>query len=196
MKSIGTLGIVIAVLAVMLIAGCGSYNGFVDGEEDVELKWADVQTEYQRRSDLIGNLVKTVKGAADFEKGTLEAVVNARAKATSISIDPSNMSAEQLQQFEAAQGELSQGLGRLLVSVERYPDLKATQNFSELQTQLEGTENRISTSRKRFNEQATAFNKSVRRFPGTVFASVFGFAEKPQFQAQAGTANAPDVNFD
>jgi LemA protein len=196
MKSIGTLGIVIAVLAVMLIAGCGSYNGFVDGEEDVELKWADVQTEYQRRSDLIGNLVKTVKGAANFEKSTLEAVVNARAKATSISIDPSNMSAEQLQQFEAAQGELSQGLGRLLVSVERYPDLKATANFRDLQVQLEGTENRISTSRKRFNEEATAFNKSVRRFPGTVFASVFGFSEKPQFQAQAGTANAPDVNFD
>ncbi len=177
-------------------SGCGSYNGFVDGEEDVELKWADVQTEYQRRSDLIGNLVKTVKGAADFEKSTLEAVVNARAKATSINIDPSNMTSEQLQQFEAAQGQLSQGIGRLLVSVEKYPELKATGNFRDLQVQLEGTENRISTSRKRFNEQATAFNKSVRRFPGTVFASVFGFSEKPQFQAQAGAANAPDVNFD
>ncbi|MFT4687324.1 MAG: LemA protein [Neolewinella sp.] len=196
MKSFGTLGIVIAVLTVLLIAGCGSYNGFVDGEEDVELKWADVQTEYQRRSDLIGNLVKTVKGAADFEKSTLEAVINARAKATSINIDPSNMTSEQLQQFEAAQGQLSQGIGRLLVSVEKYPELKATGNFRDLQVQLEGTENRISTSRKRFNEQATAFNKSVRRFPGTVFASVFGFSEKPQFQAQAGAANAPDVNFD
>ena len=196
MKSFGTLGVVIAILAVMLIAGCGSYNSFVDGEEDVELKWADVQTEYQRRSDLIGNLVKTVKGAADFEQSTLESVTNARAKATSINIDPSNMTAEQLQEFSAAQGKLSQGLGRLLATAENYPQLQATQGFRDLQVQLEGTENRISTARKRFNEQATAFNKTVRRFPGTVFASVFGFSEKPQFEAQAGTANAPDVNFD
>ena len=195
MKSFGTLGIVIAVLAVLLIAGCGSYNGFVDGEEDVELKWSDVQTEYQRRSDLIGNLVNTVKGAAEFEKSTLEAVTNARAKATSINIDPSNMTAEQLQQFEAAQGQLTTGLGRLLATAESYPQLQATQGFRDLQVQLEGTENRISTSRKRFNEQATKFNKSVRRFPGTVFASVFGFDEKPQFQAQAGSANAPEVKF-
>jgi len=195
MKSFGTLGIVIAVLAVLLIAGCGSYNGFVDGEEDVELKWSDVQTEYQRRSDLIGNLVNTVKGAAEFEKSTLEAVTNARAKATSINIDPSNMTAEQLQQFEAAQGQLTTGLGRLLATAESYPQLQATQGFRDLQVQLEGTENRISTSRKRFNEQATKFNKSVRRFPGTVFASVFGFDEKPQFKAQAGSANAPEVKF-
>ncbi|WP_020568566.1 LemA family protein [Neolewinella persica] len=195
MKSFGTLGIVIAVLAVLLIAGCGSYNGFVDGEEDVELKWADVQTEYQRRSDLIKNLVETVKGAAEFEKSTLEAVTNARAKATSINIDPSNMTAEQLQQFEAAQGQLTTGLGRLLATAEAYPQLQATQAFRDLQVQLEGTENRISTSRKRFNEQATEFNKSVRRFPGTVFASVFGFSEKPQFEAQAGSANAPEVKF-
>jgi len=195
MKSIGTLGIVIAVLAVLLIAGCGSYNGFVDGEKDVELKWADVQTEYQRRSDLIGNLVNTVKGAADFEKSTLESVTQARAKATSINIDPSNMTEAQLKQFEAAQGQLSQGLGRLLATAENYPQLRATEGFRDLQVQLEGTENRISTSRKRFNEQATQFNKSVRRFPGTVFASVFGFSEKPQFEAQAGSANAPEVKF-
>lgn len=195
MKSFGTLGIVIAILAVLLIAGCGSYNGFVDGEEEVELKWADVQTEYQRRSDLIGNLVNTVKGAADFERGTLEAVTNARAKATSINIDPANMTAEQLQQFEAAQGQLSQGLGRLLATAENYPQLRATESFRDLQVQLEGTENRISTARKRFNEQATAFNKSVRRFPGTVFASVFGFSEKPQFEAQAGSDQAPEVKF-
>jgi len=195
MKSFGTLGIVIAILAVLLIAGCGSYNGFVDGEENVELKWADVQTEYQRRSDLIGNLVNTVKGAADFERGTLESVTNARAKATSINIDPSNMTAEQLQQFEAARSELSSGLGRLLVAVENYPQLRATEGFRDLQVQLEGTENRVSTARKRFNEEATKFNKSVRRFPGTVFASVFGFSEKPQFEAQAGAANAPEVKF-
>lgn len=195
MKSFGTLGVVIAILAVLLIAGCGSYNGFVEGEEDVELKWSDVETEYQRRSDLIGNLVNTVKGAADFEKSTLESVTNARAKATSINIDASKMTAEQLQQFEAAQGQLSSGLGRLLATAENYPQLRATEGFRDLQAQLEGTENRISTARKRFNEQATKFNKSVRRFPGTVFASVFGFSEKPQFEAQAGTANAPEVKF-
>ncbi len=196
MKSFGTLGVVIAILAVMLIAGCGSYNGFVDGEEDVELAWSKVETQYQRRSDLIGNLVNTVKGAADFEKGTLEAVTNARARATSINIDPSNLSAEQIKQFEAAQGQLSQGLGRLLATAENYPQLQATQGFRDLQQQLESTENRVTVARDRFNEVATVFNKKVRRFPGTVFASVFGFSEKPQFEAQAGTANAPDVNFD
>ncbi len=195
MKSFGPLGVVIAILAVLLIAGCGSYNGFVDGEENVDLKWSDVQTEYQRRADLIGNLVNTVKGAADFEKSTLEAVTNARAKATSINIDPSNMTAEQLQQFEAAQGQLTTGLGRLLATAENYPQLRATEGFRDLQVQLEGTENRISTARKRFNEEATKFNKSVCRFPGAVFASVFGFSEKPQFEAQAGASNAPEVKF-
>lgn len=196
MKSFGTLGVIVAILAVLLITGCGQYNGFVDGEENVELAWSNVETEYQRRSDLIGNLVKTVKGAADFEKSTLEAVTNARARATSINIDASTLTPEKIKQFEAAQGQLSQGLGRLLATAEKYPQLQATQGFRDLQVQLEGTENRISTSRKRFNETATGFNKKVRRFPGTVYASVFGFSEKPQFTAQAGTANAPDVNFD
>ncbi len=195
MKSFGTLGVVIAILAVLLIAGCGSYNGFVDGEENVEKAWSDVEADYQRRSDLIGNLVSTVKGAAEFEKSTLESVTNARAKATSINIDASNLTAEQIQQFEAAQGQLSSGLGRLLATAENYPQLRATEGFRDLQAQLEGTENRIATSRKRFNEVATSFNKQVRRFPGTVFASVFGFEEKPQFQAQAGAANAPEVKF-
>lgn len=196
MKSFATLGVVAAVLAVLLLVGCGQYNGFVEGEENVELAWSQVETEYQRRSDLIGNLVNTVKGAANFEQETLESVTNARARATSINIDASNLTAEQIQQFEAAQGQLSQGLGRLLATAENYPQLQATQGFRDLQVQLEGTENRISTQRKRFNEVATGFNKKVRRFPGTVFASVFGFSEKPQFQAQAGTQNAPEVNFD
>lgn len=196
MKSFGTLGVVVAILAILLITGCGQYNGFVDGEENVELAWSQVETEYQRRSDLIGNLVSTVKGAADFEKSTLEAVTNARSRATSINIDASSLTPEKIAQFEAAQGQLSQGLGRLLATAENYPNLQATQGFRDLQVQLEGTENRISTSRKRFNEVATNFNKKVRRFPGTVFASVFGFSEKPQFQAQAGTQNAPEVNFD
>ena len=196
MKSFGTLGVVVAILAVLLIAGCGQYNGFVDGEENVEQAWSDVETEYQRRNDLIGNLVNTVKGAAEFERSTLESVTQARARATSINIDASDLTPEKIAEFEAVQGQLNQGLGRLLATAENYPQLQATQGFRDLQVQLEGTENRISTARKRFNESATAFNKKVRRFPGTVFASVFGFDEKPQFEAQAGAQNAPEVNFD
>ncbi|SEQ34609.1 LemA family protein [Neolewinella agarilytica] len=196
MKSIGTLGIIAAILAVLLIAGCGSYNGFVDAEEEMEQSWANVETQYQRRADLIPNLVNTVKGAADFERGTLEAVTNARARATSINIDASDLTPEKIEQFQQIQGELSSGLGRLLATAESYPQLKSNAQFQELQAQLEGTENRIAVARDRFNEEATEFNKKVRRFPGTVFASVFGFSEKPQFEAQAGASNAPDVNFD
>lgn len=196
MKSIGTLGIIAAVLAILLIAGCGSYNGFVDAEEEMEQSWANVETQYQRRADLIPNLVNTVKGAAEFERGTLEAVTNARARATSINIDASDLTPEKIQQFQEIQGELSSGLGRLLATAESYPQLKSNAQFQELQAQLEGTENRIAVARDRFNEESTEFNKKVRRFPGTVFASVFGFSEKPQFEAQAGASNAPDVNFD
>ncbi len=195
MKSFGTLGIVVAILAVLLIAGCGSYNGFVDAEENMEQSWSNVETQYQRRADLIPNLVNTVKGAADFERGTLEAVTNARAKATSINIDASNLTPEAMQQFQEAQSQLSTGLGRLLATAENYPELKSNAQFQELQAQLEGTENRIAVARDRFNEEATTFNKKVRRFPGTVFATIFGFQEKPQFEAQAGAANAPEVNF-
>lgn len=191
----GTLGIIVGLLALLLIGGCNSYNGFVEAEEDVEKVWADVQSQYQRRADLIPNLVNTVKGAADFEKSTLESVVNARAKATSVNIDPSNLTAENLQQFQAAQGQLSSSLGRLLVTVERYPELKANSNFRDLTAQLEGTENRISVARDRFNEASTAYNKKVRRFPASFFASVFGFGEKAQFQAQEGSQNAPTVEF-
>jgi LemA protein len=196
MKSIGTLGIIAAILAVLLIAGCGSYNGFVDAEEEMEQSWANVETQYQRRADLIPNLVNTVKGAAEFERGTLEAVTNARARATSINIDASDLTPEKIEQFQQIQGELSSGLGRLLATAESYPQLKSNAQFQELQAQLEGTEIRIAVARDRFNEEATEFNKKVRRFPGTVFASVFGFSEKPQFEAQAGASNAPDVNFD
>lgn len=191
----GTLGIIVALLALLLIGGCNSYNGFVNSEEDVEKVWADVQSQYQRRADLIPNLVNTVKGAADFEKSTLESVVNARAKATSVNVDASSLTPEKLQQFQAAQGELSSSLGRLLVTVERYPELKANSNFRDLTAQLEGTENRISVARDRFNEVATAYNKKVRRFPNSFFASVFGFGEKAQFEAQAGSQNAPTVEF-
>lgn len=195
MKSLSTIGIIVGLLALLLIGGCNSYNGFVNAEEDVEKSWADVQSQYQRRADLIPNLVNTVKGAADFERETLEAVTNARAKATSVNIDPSNLSPEALQQFQSAQGELSSSLSRLLVSVERYPELKANANFLDLQAQLEGTENRISVARDRFNEQVTSYNKKTRRFPASFFASIFGFGEKGQFQAQAGAENAPTVNF-
>ncbi|OAV43442.1 LemA family protein [Lewinella sp. 4G2] len=195
MKSFGTLGIVVAILAVLLIAGCGQYNGFVDAEENMEKSWSDVQTQYQRRADLIPNLVNTVKGAADFERGTLEAVTNARARATSININANDLTPEKLEQYQAAQGQLSQGLGRLLATAENYPNLKSNAQFQELQAQLEGTENRVAVARDRFNAQATEFNKKVRRFPGTVFASVFGFEEKPQFQAQTGSDQAPTVEF-
>lgn len=195
MKSFGTLGIIVGILAVLLIAGCGSYNGFVDAEENMEQAWSKVETQYQRRADLIPNLVATVKGAADFEKSTLEAVTNARARATSININADDLTPEKLEQYQAAQGQLSQGLGRLLATAENYPSLKSNAQFQELQSQLEGTENRIAVARDRFNESATSFNKKVRRFPGTVFASVFGFEEKPQFQAEAGSAQAPEVSF-
>lgn len=191
----GTLGIIVAVLALLLVGGCSSYNGFVNAEEDVERTWADVQSQYQRRADLIPNLVNTVKGAADFERSTLESVVNARAKATSVNVDADNLTPEKLQQFQSAQSQLSSSLGRLLVTVERYPELKANSNFRDLTAQLEGTENRISVARDRFNEEATKYNKKVRRFPNSFFASVFGFDEKAQFQAQEGSQNAPTVEF-
>ena len=144
MKSFGTLGIVVAVLAVLLIAGCSSYNGFVNAEEDMEQSWSNVETQYQRRSDLIPNLVSTVKGAAEFERGTLEAVTNARARATSININADDLTPEKLAEYQAAQGQLSQGLGRLLATAENYPQLRSNDQFQDLQRQLEGTENRTS----------------------------------------------------
>jgi LemA protein len=195
MRSFSTLAIVAGILAILLIAGCSSYNGFVEAEEDVEKVWSDVETQYQRRADLIPNLVETVKGAAEFERGTLESVIEARARATSINIDADNLSPEMLEQFQAAQAQVSAGLGRLLATAEAYPQLQSNQQFQALQDELAGTENRIATARMRFNEEATEYNKQVRRFPGAVFASVFGFDEKPQFQAEAGAQNAPSVSF-
>ncbi len=196
MRSLVVPVILILVGLVVLVGGCNTYNGMIDQEENVKNAWGNVQSEYQRRSDLIPNLVNTVKGAADFEKSTLEAVVNARAKATSVQINPENLSPEKLQAFQSAQGELSQALGRLLVSVERYPELKANQNFLELQAQLEGTENRIKVARNRYNEAVTAYNKKVRRFPGSMFASVFGFDSMAQFEADEAAQQAPQVNFE
>ncbi len=191
-----TVGIVLVVIALILfMAGCNSYNSFVDQEEEVENAWSKVQSAYQRRADLIPNLVNTVKGAAQFEQQTLEAVVNARARATSINIDPANVTPEKLKEFQQAQSELSQSLGRLLVVAENYPQLKATQAFIELQAQLEGTENRIKVERDRYNDVVTAYNKSVRRFPGSLFAGMFGFSQKAQFEAEQSAQKAPEVKF-
>ncbi|NJB87336.1 LemA protein [Lewinella marina] len=195
MRSFSTLALIVGILAILLIAGCTSYNGFVNAEEDVERVWSDVETQYQRRSDLIPNLVNTVKGAAEFERGTLESVIEARAKATSINIDADNLTPEMLEQFQAAQAQISSGLGRLLATAEAYPQLQTNQQFQALQDELAGTENRIAVARSRFNEEATEYNKQIRRFPGALFASVFGFEEKPQFQAEAGAQNAPTVEF-
>jgi LemA protein len=171
------------------------YNGLVGSREKVSKEWANVETQYQRRADLIPNLVNTVKGAAEFEKSTLEAVIKARSEATSIKIDPSNMTAEQLAQFQQAQSNLGGALGRLLAVAESYPQLKAVDNFTNLQAQLEGTENRITTARNNFNEAAQGYNASRATFPRVIFANLFGFTERPYFKADAGSEKAPEVKF-
>jgi LemA protein len=174
----------------------GINNKAVVFEQDIKEAWGNVETAYQRRNDLIGNLVKTVKGAADFEKSTLEAVVNARAKATSVTIDPTNITPEQLNQFNQAQGGLNSALSRLLVTVEKYPDLKANQNFLKLQDELASTENQILTARTRFNEATKPYNSHIKVFPNNLFAGLFGFKEKPYFEAVAGAEKPVDVDFD
>ncbi|MDA0178450.1 LemA family protein [Mesoflavibacter sp. HG96] len=186
----------IILIALAILFGVRVYNSTIGLEENVEEAWGKVESSYQRRSDLIGNLVKTVQGAADFEKSTLESVINARAKATAVNIDPTNITPEQLQQFNQAQSGLSSALSRLLVTVERYPDLKANQNFLELQSQLEGTENRINVARDRFNETVKPYNKHIRTFPNNLLAGVFGFEKKAYFEAEEGSDKAPDVEFD
>ncbi len=183
------------IIAVVLLWFMSLYNGLVGSREAVNSKWANVEAQYQRRSDLIPNLVSTVKGAADFEKSTLEAVISARASATQIKIDPDNLTPEKLQQFQQAQGAVSSALGRLLAVAENYPQLKAVGNFSELQAQLEGTENRINEARRQFNEAAQGYNTTRQKFPRIIVASLFGFKEKPYFQADAGSEKAPAVKF-
>ncbi|MFT4734204.1 MAG: LemA protein [Algoriphagus sp.] len=195
MKRLGTLGIV-GLLLLFGMYGCNSYNGLVQKDNAVDELWSKVQTQYQRRADLIGNLVKTVQGAADFEKGTLTDVINARASATSVNLSVDDLTPENMAKFQAAQDQLTGSLSRLLVSVERYPDLKANQNFLELQAQLEGTENRISVSRNDFNAGIGVYNLSVRTFPNNIMAGIYGFAKKAFFEASAGSENAPDINFD
>lgn len=183
------------ILGLLVIVGITSYNGLVSSRESVNKAWANVETQYQRRSDLIPNLVNTVKGAADFEKSTLEAVTEARSKATSIQIDPNNITPEKLAEFQAAQAQVSGALGRLLAVAENYPQLKAVQNFSDLQVALEGTENRITEARRQYNEAAQGYNTGRARFPRVIFASLFGFKERPYFEADKGAEKAPTVKF-
>ena len=185
--------IILALVAVLVIWGVGVYNGLVSKQEGVETAVGNVQTAYQKRADLIPNLVATVKNYAEYEAGTLTAVVKARAKATATTLDASNLTEENLKAFQAAQDQMSSALSRLLVTVEQYPDLKANQNYLDLQSQLEGCENAIANARKQFNETARAYNTAVRRFPANIIAGMFGFDKKPYFEASEAAQQAPDV---
>jgi LemA protein len=190
--------VIIVIVLILFIGGCGcvsSYNGIVSLDQNAQSKWGTVQTDYQRRADLVPNLVATVKGVANFEKSTLVDVTNARARATSIQVDPTKLTPETIQKYQAAQGQLSSALSRLLVASERYPELKATENFSGLQAQLEGTENRIAVARRDFNEAVQAYNTKIKSFPTNFIARMGGFTEKGYFQADAAAENAPKVQF-
>jgi|ERR1700754_361722 len=188
------LSVILIITAAMSLSSC-SYNSMVKMDENIKTKWAAVQSQYQRRSDLIPNLVNTVKGAANFEKSTLTAVVEARAKATSVQVDPTKLTPESIKAFQSAQGELSSALGRLLVVTENYPNLKTNENFLGLQAQIEGTENRIQVSRQDFNTAVQDFNTKIRSFPANITAKMFGFSEKGYFTAEPGADKAPKVQF-
>lgn len=192
MKKAVQFGIV-AVCIVML--SCCQYNSMVEKDEAVGTAWSNVENQYQRRTDLIPNLVNVVKGYAKHEQGTLEAVITARSKATQISVDADNMTPEKLQEYQKAQGEIGSALGKLLAITENYPDLKANENFKELQAQLEGTENRIAVERRKFNEVAKEYNTYIRRFPNNIISSIFGFNKRPYFEAEEGSEKAPKVEF-
>ncbi|WP_395074325.1 LemA family protein [Flavobacterium sp.] len=194
-KGLIALGIIVVLVIGIYSWAAGFNNKAVKLNEDVAESWGNVQTAYQRRNDLIGNLVNTVKGAADFEKGTLTAVVEARAKATSMTIDPSKITPEQLAEFNKVQGGVSSSLSKLLVTVEAYPELKANQNFLKLQDELASTENQILTSRTRFNEATKPFNSHVKTFPNSILAGIFGFTGKPYFDAEAGAEKPVEVKF-
>ena len=185
---------ILVLVAVVNLSSC-SYNSMVQMDEDVKAKWGAVESQYQRRADLIPNLVATVKGVANFEKSTLVDVTEARAKATSIQVDPTKLTPETIQKYQAAQGQLSTALGRLLVASENYPQLKANENFTALQAQLEGTENRINVARLDFNSSVQAYNSKIRSFPANLTAKMFGFTEKGYFQAEAGANKVPSVSF-
>ena len=185
---------ILATIIAALLSSC-SYNSMVEADENINAQWAKVENQYQRRADLVPNLVNTVKGYAAHESETLEAVIAARSKATQITVDPANLTEENLQKYQEAQGELSSALGKLLAITENYPDWKANQNFLELQAQLEGTENRIATERSRYTDAVNAYNKKIRKFPALIMAKIFGFDAKPQFKAEASATQAPTVEF-
>ena len=187
--------ILVAVIAALAMWVISAYNGMVKMDESVSTAWSNVENQYQRRTDLIPNLVNTVKGYAAHEKETFEAVVSARSKATQMTIDADNLTPEKLQQYQKAQGEIGAALGRLLAITENYPELKANESFKELQAQLEGTENRISVERRNFNEVARTYNTSIRTFPKSILAGMFGFDKRPYFEAEEGANKAPEVKF-
>jgi LemA protein len=195
MKNIGLI-ITLAVIALFALWLRGFYNGTIDLNEDVAQQWSNVENAYQLRADKTQNLVEIVRGAADFERGTLTDVIEARSRATSVNVNAGDLSPEQVQQFEQAQAQFSSALSRLLVTVERYPELKAVQAFRDFQTQYEGMENRIGVERRKFNETARAYNARIKRFPGNMLAGMFGFTEKGYFQAREGTEQAPTISFD
>ena len=194
-KSRITLIVILGTLVLLVSWIIGAYNGLVSLDEETNGKWAQVESAYQRRADLIPNLVNTVKGYADFEQESLTGVIEARSKATGITVDADNLSPDAIANFQAAQSQLSGALSRLMVTVERYPDLKANQNFLGLQSQLEGTENRIKIERDRFNVSVKDFNATIRKFPKTIIASSFGFEKKGYFEADSGSEKAPEVQF-
>lgn len=196
MKKWIIIGAIILVVIIIYSSISGSYNKMVQKDEAVKGQWGNVENVYQRRSDLIPNLVSTVKGYADFEQKTLTDVIEARSKATQVKISPENLNKESLQQFQSAQGELSSTLSRLMMVVEQYPNLKANQNFLDLQAQLEGTENRIAVERKRFNDLSQEYNTFIRQFPKNIWASMFGFEKKVYFEAEEGAEKAPKVSFE
>lgn len=188
--------IIVAVIVILGIGSCGAYNGMVEKQESATTAFADVQATYQRRADLIPNLAKTVQAYAKHEKETFEAVTQARASVSQIKLDADNLTPEKLKQFQNAQGELSQALGKLMAVAERYPELKANENFRSLQVQLEGTENRINEARQKYNQAVQDYNQKVRSFPNAIFAGMFGFERMSKFEASAGADKAPELNFE
>lgn len=194
-KTLTKIGIIVALAILLIGALVGPYNKMVTKDEECSKAWANVENVYQRRLDLIPNLVKTVQGAAEYEKGTLTAVIEARAKATSVQVDANNLTEESIAQFQAAQDQLSSALSRMLITIERYPELKANENFKELQAELEGTENRIAVERNKFNEMVQDYNSYIRKFPNNITAGIFNFDKKGYFKATAGAENAPSVEF-
>lgn len=194
MKAKKWMTAVLTIVGMVFLNSC-SYNNMVEKDEAVSTAWSNVETQYQRRADLIPNLVSTVKGYAQHESSTLEAVIEARSKATQITVDPTNLTADKLTEYQQAQGAVSSALGKLLAITENYPQLRANENFSELQAQLEGTENRITEARKRYNEAVQDYNVLIRSFPNNLFAGMFGFSKKEKFEADAGASAAPKVDF-